>query len=83
MVVLVMAAAFFAAVRLGEDLKLAVLSHHVTRLAKCFFGVPDFQYYALADGIATLLAWCSKNPLDSRPTRTPHNPQQFLFSFSP
>lgn len=42
MVVLVLAAAFFAAVRLGEDLKLAVLSHHVTRLAKRFFCVPDF-----------------------------------------
>jgi hypothetical protein len=83
MVVLVLAAAFFAAVRLGEDLKLAVLSHHVTRLAKRFFGVPDFHYYALADGIATLLAWYPKGPLDSRPPRTPPDPQQFLFSIGP
>jgi hypothetical protein len=83
MVVLVLAAAFFAAVRLGEDLKLAVLSHHVTRLAKRFFGVPDFHYYALADGIANLLAWCAKGPLNPRPTRSPADPQQFLFSLSP
>ena len=83
MVTLVLAAAFFAAVRLGEELKLAVLSHHVTRLAKRFFGVPDFHYYALADGIATLLAWCAKGPLSSRTPRPPSDPQQFLFSLGP
>ena len=80
MVTLVLAAAFFAAVRLGEELKLAVLAHHVTRLAKRFFGVPDFHYYALADGIATLLAWSAKGPLRSRTPRLPSDPQQFLFA---
>ena len=33
MVALVLAAAFFAAVRLGESLKLAVLTRHVTKVA--------------------------------------------------
>jgi hypothetical protein len=79
MVGLVLAAAFFAAVRLGESIKLAVLSRHVTRLAKRFFGVPDFHYYALADGIAKLLARCGRGPLRSRRTRPPNDPQQFLF----
>lgn len=81
MVALVLAAAFFAAVRLGESLKLAVLSRHVTKLAKRFFGVPDFHYYALADGIATLLARCGKGPLRSRRPRPPNDPQKFLFQF--
>jgi len=53
---LVMAAAYFAAVWLGESLKLAVLASRVSRLAKRFFGVPEFHYYALADGIAVLLS---------------------------
>jgi len=49
---LVMAAAYFAAVWLGESLKLAVLASRVSRVAKRFFGVPEFHYYAVADGIA-------------------------------
>ena len=34
---------------------LAVLSNHVTRLAKSFLGVPDLCSYALTDEVATLL----------------------------
>ena len=79
MVPLVLAAAFFAAARLGESVKLAVLSRHVTKVAKRFFGVPDFHYYALADGIANILARCAKGPLRSRGPRPPNQPQQFLF----
>jgi hypothetical protein len=63
---LVMAAAYFAAVWLGESLKLAVLASRVSRVAKRFFGVPEFHYYALADGISVLLArlgrWCPLCP---------------------
>ena len=53
---LVLAAAYFSAVWLGETLKLAVLCTRVARVAKRFFGVPDFHYYALADGISVLLS---------------------------
>ncbi len=53
---LVLAAAYFAAVWLGESLKLAVLSSRVTKVAKRFFGVPEFHYYALADGLRVLLS---------------------------
>lgn len=56
LVALVLAAAYFSAVWLGETLKLAILAARVTNVAKRFFGVPDFHYYALADGIATLLS---------------------------
>jgi hypothetical protein len=52
---LVMAAAYFVAVWLGEALILAVLASRVSRAAKRFFGVPGFHYCALADGIAVLL----------------------------
>ena len=53
---LVLAAVYFSAVWLGESLKLAVLATRVTQVAKRLFGVPDFHYYALADGIATLFS---------------------------
>ena len=56
LVALVMAAAYFSAVWLGESLKLAVLRVRVVKLAKRFYGVPDFHYYALADGVALLLS---------------------------
>jgi len=55
LVALVAAAAYFAAVWLGEGLRLAVLRRIVTKLSKRFFGVPAFHYYALADGIRTIL----------------------------
>jgi len=80
---LVMAAAYFAAVWLGESLKLAVLASRVSRLAKRFFGVPEFHYYALADGIGVLLSrlgvWCPLCPPPSR-SASP-NPQRFFAFF--
>lgn len=79
MVALVLAAAFFAAVVLGENLKLIVLTRHVARLAKRFFGVPDFHYYALADGIATLLRRAGGGPLLSPKPRLPTDGQFWLF----
>jgi hypothetical protein len=56
MMALVLAAAYFAAVWLGESLKLAVMTTRIKQAARHFFTVPDFHYYALADGIATLLS---------------------------
>lgn len=56
LVALTLAAAYFAAVWLGEKLRLTVLCRRVAKLAKRFFGVPEFHYYALADGIRTLFA---------------------------
>ena len=56
LVALVMSAAYFAAVWLGEKLRLAILCRRVAKLSKRFFGIPEFHYYALADGIRTLFA---------------------------
>jgi len=56
MVALVVVAAYFAAEWLGEGMRLAVLRRMVAKLAKRFFGVPAFHYYALADGIRNILA---------------------------
>lgn len=65
--VLVLATAYFCASWLGERLKLSVLVTRVTGVAKRFFGVPQFHYYALADGIGVLLsrlgAWRAQRDL--------------------
>jgi hypothetical protein len=80
---LVLAAAYFAAVWLGESLKLAVLRSRVTAIAKRFFGVPEFHYYALADGLRVFLSklgqWCPRCP--QKPTATA-SPQIWLFTSS-
>lgn len=55
MIVLVLCAMYFAAVHVGDTVRLGVLAHHALKEAKRFFGISDFRYYALADGIKTLL----------------------------
>ena len=55
MMVLVLCAMYFAAVHLGDSVRLGVLAHHALKEAKRLFGIPDFRYYAMADGIKTLL----------------------------
>jgi len=55
MTVLVTAAMYFTAVVLGTRIKLQILAVRAIAAAKRFFGVPDFRYYAIADGIRELL----------------------------
>jgi hypothetical protein len=76
LVALTLAAAYFAAVWLGEKLQLTVLARRVAKLAKRFFGIPEFHYYALSDGLRVLLsrfgAWASPKPsLKSAPNSEP------------
>lgn len=79
LVVLVLAACYFTAIYLGERLKVAVLARRVLKAAKRFFGVPVFHYYALADGIAAILAHATRGPLClPRPPGRP-KPQLLLF----
>jgi len=82
LVALVLAAAYFSAVWLGESLKLKVLSTRVAQVAKRFFGVPDFHYYALADGIAMLLSRLGRWMKESRASKSVTNQAQgVLFAF--
>ena len=55
MMALVLAVAYFAMVYLGIKTKLRVLARHVLTAARRLFGIPDFRFYALADGIRELL----------------------------
>ena len=52
---LVLAASYFAAVYLGFRAKMEILVTHVLKASKKIFGIPDFRYYTIADGIRELL----------------------------
>jgi hypothetical protein len=60
MAVLVLVAAYFIAVNLGLKAKHTVLAAHAITAAKRIFGIPNFRYYALADGIKTILTRAGK-----------------------
>lgn len=47
---------FFSACVLDHDMRLRVMAGYVERAAKRVFGVPNFKYYALADGLRALFA---------------------------
>lgn len=55
MMALVLAVAYFTMVYLGLKTKLRVMARHVLKAARRLFGIPDFRFYALADGIRELL----------------------------
>jgi len=54
-VVLVLAVSYFAAVYLGQNIKLKILVERIFLVSKRFFGVPSFFNYAIADGLYNLL----------------------------
>ena len=53
--VLVMAVAYFACVYLGRSIKLEILVQHIQRAAKRIYGIAEFRFYAVADGIKQVL----------------------------
>jgi hypothetical protein len=59
LVLLVTAAAYFAAAFLGQKLKLKILCEKLLIISQRFFGIPPFRFYALADGIKKILSRCS------------------------
>ena len=75
LVVLVMAAMFFTAVVLGTKMKLSILASHVLKAAKRLFGIPDFRYYAIADGMKEILSRFSRR---SPPGSNQWRYQQYL-----
>jgi hypothetical protein len=62
LVVLVTAAAYFAATFLGQKMKLRILCEKLLIISQRFFGIPPFRFYALADGIKQILSQASPSP---------------------
>lgn len=58
-------------------MKLEILATHLINASKRLFGIADFRYYALADGIREV---CARSP--RRVIRLPHDMHQLAFGFS-
>ena len=67
LIVLVTAAAYFAATFLGQRMKLRILCEKLLIISQRFFGIPPFRFYALADGIKKILSQTSPNPPEHVP----------------
>ena len=73
---LVLAVAYFTMAYLGRRVKLKAMSRLLLKASRRIFGIPDFRYYALSDGIRELLKRNDRGPLRS----LSKNRLQFQFS---
>ena len=80
MMALVLAAVYFAAVYLGARSKLEIMATHILKISRRIFGIPDFRYYALADGIGRALSRIDKGPCREGPDGQ-KSAQLLLFDF--
>jgi hypothetical protein len=80
MMALVMAVAYFTMAYLGLRTKLRVLAGHVLRAARRIFGIPEFRFYALADGIREHLFGQKRGLYGCFFSRDPDTGQRWLFS---
>jgi hypothetical protein len=73
---LVLLAIHFACAVLGLSAMLQVMTHHVVSAAKRILDLPEFLYYAIADGIKAILTRYPGTPV---PESVPKNTQLALF----
>jgi len=55
MATLLLAAIYFITTVIDTESKLKILATHLLQSAKRVFGIPDFRYYALSDGLCNVL----------------------------
>jgi hypothetical protein len=75
LVLLKIAAAYFAATFLGQKLKLEILREKLLIIFRRFFSIPPFRFYALTDGIRNTLSGGNPSP----PAKPPKSLQLELF----
>jgi hypothetical protein len=56
MMALLLAVFYFAAVVLDQNQKLIIMTGYILKSAKRVFGIPDFKYYALGDGLRNIFS---------------------------
>ena len=78
---LVLAVMFFAACVLDHDMRLRVMAGYVEDAAKRVFGIPDFKYYALADGLRAIFIRHPGSPVTR--LHDSGQDQMTLFAFEP
>ena len=79
---LLLAVMFFAACVLDHDARLRVMAGFVEQAAKRVFGIPDFKYYALADGLRAVFCRHPGAPVTRIQDKTPKQMPLFAFDSS-
>ena len=79
MAALLLAAIYFNCVVLDTAQKLKILTGHVLKAAKRVFGIPDFKYYAISDGICAIF---KRFPLTTYTKVHERNSSQGILQFS-
>jgi len=70
MAAILLAAIYFITTVIGSSSKLKILASHLLQSAKRVFGIPDFKYYALSDGLYNVFQNCpgTTQPGKTKPT---------------
>ena len=77
MMALLLAVFYFAVVILDQNQKLTIMTGYILKSAKRVFGIPDFKYYALGDGLSNIF---SRFPGQlKKQAEIPHPQQSFGF----
>ena len=78
MAAILLAAIYFITNVIDSSSKLKILASHLLQSAKRVFGIPDFKYYALSDGLYNVFQTCPGNiqPAKKKP------PGQFQIDFT-
>jgi hypothetical protein len=77
MMALLLAVFYFVAIILNQSQKLSIMAGHVLKCAKRVFGIPDFKYYALGDGLSNIFSRFPGRLIDPLEHRDP----QLSFGF--
>lgn len=80
MMALLLAVFYFLAVVLDTNQKLRIMTGHLLKHAKRVFGIPDFKYYALGDGISALFRRSPGKIEPSKPNEV--DPSQLEMGFT-
>jgi hypothetical protein len=66
MMALLLAVFYFISVVLDQTQKLTIMAGHILKNAKRVFGIPDFKYYALGDGLFNIFSQFPGKLLDQQ-----------------
>jgi len=68
---ILLVALYFLSVHLGQGLRLEISAGHMVSASKRFYGISEFCYYALADGVGALLSRIRPKKADPPPESAP------------
>ncbi|HPS31849.1 MAG TPA: hypothetical protein PLZ43_16455 [bacterium] len=80
MITFVLSASYFICVHLGLSERLKILAAHAVKAAKRLFGIPDFNYYCIQDGVKSIFMRTQKGILNNKQNSPPDSKQLLLFS---